>query len=151
MSTNNLETPLTTTQPEISATPTTTASEPNPESIPGPASEPDIDQAAITSIRKNLAAIPSTPPTEGDTPNPNIKHEISPTLPIAETGATTNQESKPKTGLKALIFGLFSKKQAPPPTQTPENITNFEAKKDQIQNPNLPTNNTTGEVLEKAA
>jgi len=151
MSTNTLETPSTTLQPEATTTPTNTANEPSLEPVPNSNNQPDIDQAAIASIRKNLAAMPSTAPTEGEIPNPNIKHVISPTLPVAEKETTTTQESKPKTGLKALIFGLFSKKQAPPPTQTPENIINFEAKKDQIQNPNLPANTLTDNEVEKAA
>ncbi len=150
--TDTLETPSTTTpQPEAPVMPTVNTNEVSLTPEPPTASESDIDQAAIASIRKNLAAMPSTTPVEGANPNPNIRHQISPTLPSQETETVNTQEAKPKTGLKALILGLFSKKQTPSPSPTPENISSFEAKKDQIQNPNLPTATPTDISTDKAA
>ena len=154
MNTNTLETPSTTTTPptELPVTPATATNETNPAPTAPLASEVDIDQAAIASIRKNLAAMPSTSVEEGINPNSNIRHEISPTLPsTTEASVVNSQESKPKTGLKALILGFFSKKHT---TQQPlpvENITSFEAKKDQIQNPNLPATTPIDNTVEKAA
>ena len=155
MSTNTLETPSTTTTPqpaESPITPATTTNNETPTPVTPATNEVDIDQEAIALIRKDLASMPSTPIEENVNPNPNIRHEISSTLPSAtETAVVNTQEPKPKTGLKALILGLFSKKQAPLSSPVPENITSFEAKKNQIQNPNLPVNTPSDSTIEKAA
>ncbi len=155
MSTNTLETPSTTPTPqpaESPITPATTTYNETPTPVTPATNEVDIDQEAIALIRKDLASMPSTPIEENVNPNPNIRHEISSTLPSAtETAVVNTQEPKPKTGLKALILGLFSKKQAPLSSPVPENITSFEAKKDQIQNPNLPASTPSDSTIEKAA
>jgi len=132
-------TTITTTPPET-ATPAVTES---PTATPSPEtnqSQPSsVDQAAINSIRKSLETIPATQAVT-DSTNSEIKHQISPILPVAE--ASPIIEPAAKKNILAKVLGLFNRNKTASASipSLPENVVSFEEKRAQLrENPQINT------------
>ena len=95
-----------------------------------------IDQDAINSIRKSLETTPSTTPLTDNDSNTEIKHTISPVLPIAEPAPVMQPEVKSGIVSKiSKILNLFKRNKGVvvPPPPLPENVVSFEEKREKIQ------------------
>lgn len=105
---------------------------PNSQSSEQPA-QSEIDQEAISSIRKSLETIPS-PALENTTePKTDIKHAFNEVLPNIEPKPDTSKQTG--GGLLNKIFSFFKRSSKTVVNNQPSsNVVNFEQKREEMKN-----------------